>query len=97
MSDFKIEHSRGVQDGPADGVRVETTGNYIKLKGHGLFQRDKAVQRKERTNVNIEASVSAGMVLVHDAYRDIAISVSITEMAAILNEALRIGMVKEEK
>nr|DAU63862.1 MAG TPA: hypothetical protein [Caudoviricetes sp.] len=94
MDDFVIEHARNSKDGPIDAVRARTQGTYTKYRGHGLFQREKSIFRQENTRVNVEASVSAGVVLVHDERRDISISVSITEMAAILNEALRVGMTK---
>ncbi len=92
MSENNIKYAHTSNDGPADAVRAETQGSYIKFRGHGLYQRDKAILRKERTQVGMEASVSAGVVLLHDEYRDIAITVPLKELTSVLNEALRIGM-----
>ena len=79
-------------------MSAETVGTYTKFRGKGLFQEEeKQVIRQNVTNVWIKASVSAGVVCIHDRNRDQALAVSITEMAAILNEALRIGMVKKER
>jgi hypothetical protein len=43
------------------------------------------------TDVGIKASLQTGMVSINDRNRNQAIAVSITEMVAILNEALRYG------
>lgn len=98
MSDFVIKHGCSTKEGWTDVVSAETVGTYTKFRGKGLFQEEeKQVIRQNVTNVWIKASVSAGVVSIHDRNRDQALAVSITEMAAILNEALRIGMVKKER
>lgn len=47
------------------------------------------------TDVGIKAAVSTGVVSIYDRKRDYGIAVPITELAAILNEALRVGMTKK--
>lgn len=83
MSDFIIGHVTDPKEGPMDGVYAETKGTYTKFKGTGAFQKV--------TDVGIKASLQTGMVSINDRNRNQAIAVSITEMVAILNEALRYG------
>ena len=92
MSDFVIKRNTDPNVGPVDGVSVETEGIYTKFRGKGLFQTEKRIFRLEKTEVGIKAAVSTGVVSIYDRNRDQAIAVSITELAAILNEALRVGM-----
>ena len=54
------------------------------------IQADKIIERMER-DVGIKASLQTGMVSINDRNRNQAIAVSITEMVAVLNEALRYG------
>lgn len=91
MSDFFIGHITDPKEGPVDGVYAETKGAYTKFKGTGLFQKEKRIMRQEVTSVGIKASLQTGMVSINDRKRNQAIAVSITEMAAILNKALRYG------
>lgn len=91
MSDFVISHVTDPKEGPMDGVYAETKGTYTKFKENGMFQKEKRILRQEITNVGIKASLQTGMVSINDRKRDQAIAVSITEMVAVLNEALRYG------
>ena len=75
-----------------DGVSAETVGVYTKFRGKGLFQAEKRIIKQETTDVGIKAAVSTGVVSIYDRKRDYGIAVPITEIAAILNEALRVGM-----
>lgn len=95
MSDFTIKRVTDQKEGPIDGVSAETVGVYTKFKGKGLFQAEKRIIRQETTDVGIKAAVSTGVVSIYDRKRDYGIAVPITELAAILNEALRIGIVKK--
>ena len=97
MSDFVIKRNTDPNVGPVDGVSVETEGVYTKFRGKGLFQTEKRIFRQEKTEVGIKAAVSTGVVSIYDRNRDQAIAVSITELAAILNEALRVGIVNVEE
>lgn len=78
-----------------DGVSAETVGVYTKFRGKGLFQAEKRIIKQETTDVGIKAAVSTGVVSIYDRKRDYGIAVPITELAAILNEALRVGMTKK--
>ena len=99
MSDFIIGHVTDLKEGPMDGVYAETKGTYTKFKGTGAFQKEKRIlyQKEKRilyqkvTDVGIKASLQTGMVSINDRNRNQAIAVSITEMVAVLNEALRYG------
>lgn len=91
MSDFFIGHITDPKEGPVDGVYAETKGTYTKFKGTGVFRKEKRIMRQEVTSVGIKASLQTGMVSINDRNRNQAIAVSITEMVAILNEALRYG------
>lgn len=91
MSDFFIGHVTDPKEGPMDGVYTETKGTYTKFKGTGGFQKEKRIMRQEVTNVGIKASLQTGMVSINDRNRNQAIAVGITEMVAVLNEALRYG------
>lgn len=46
---------------------------------------------EEAYSIGIKASLQTGMVSINDRNRNQAIAVSITEMVAVLNEALRYG------
>lgn len=92
MSDFVIGHVTDPQEGLTDRVFADTKGTYTKFKGFGISQKEKKILRQEVTDVEIEASWQAGMVSINDRNRNQAIAVSIAEMAAILNEALRYGV-----
>lgn len=91
MSDFIIEHVTDSKEGPMDGVYAETKGTYTKFKGTGVFQKEKRILHQKVTDVGIKASLQTGMVSINDRNRNQAIAVSITEMVAVLNEALRYG------
>lgn len=91
MSDFIIGHVTDPKEGPMDGVYAETKGTYTKFKGTGAFQKEKRILHQKVTDVGIKASLQTGMVSINDRNRNQAIAVSITEMVAILNEALRYG------
>lgn len=90
MSDFIIGHVTDSKEGPMDGVYAETKGAYTKFKGTGAFQKEKRILYQKVTDVGIKASLQTGMVSINDRNRNQAIAVSITEMVAVLNEALRI-------
>lgn len=79
------------QEGPLDGVYAETKGTYTKFKGTGAFQKEKRILHQKVADVGIKASLQTGMVSINDRNRNQAIAVSITEMVAVLNEALRYG------
>lgn len=70
---------------------METRGVHTKFKGKGLYGREKTIFRQQETEVSMKASVSIGVVSITDKKRDTMITVSISEMAALLNEALRTG------
>mgnify|MGYP007046431112 CR=1 FL=1 len=91
MSDFIIGHVTDSKEGPMDGVYAETKGTYTKFKGTGVFQKEKRILHQKVTDVGIKASLQTGMVSINDRNRNQAIAVSITEMVAVLNEALRYG------
>lgn len=91
MSDFTIGHVTDQKEGPMDGVYAETKGTYTKFKGTGAFQKEKRIPYQKVTDVGIKASLQTGMVSINDRNRNQAIAVSITEMVAVLNEALRYG------
>lgn len=91
MNDFFIGHVTDPKEGPLDGLYAETKGTYTKFKGTGVFQKEKRIMRQEVTNVGIKASLQTGMVSINNRNRNQAIAVSITEMVAVLNEALRYG------
>lgn len=91
MSDFTIGHVTDQKEGPMDGVYAETKGTYTKFKGTGAFQKEKRILYQKVTDVGIKASLQTGMVSINDRNRNQAIAVSITEMVAVLNEALRYG------
>ena len=76
---------------PLDGVYAETKGTYTKFKGTGAFQKEKRILHQKVADVGIKASLQTGMVSINDRNRNQAIAVSITEMVAVLNEALRYG------
>lgn len=80
-----------LKEGPLDGVYAETKGTYTKFKGTGAFQKEKRILHQKVTDVGIKASLQTGMVSINDRNRNQAIAVSITEMVAVLNEALRYG------
>ena len=92
MNDFTIRRVTDPKEGPIDGVSAETVGVYTKFRGKGLFQAEKRIIT---TDVGIKAAVSTGVVSIYDRKRDYGIAVPITELAAILNEALRVGMTKK--
>ena len=92
MKDFTIRRVTDPKEGPIDGVSAETVGVYTKFRGKGLFQAEKRIIKQETTDVGIKAAVSTGVVSIYDRKRDYGIAVPITELAAILNEALRVGM-----
>ena len=56
-----------------------------------MYGREKTIFRQQETEVSMKASVSIGVVSITDKKRDTMITVSISEMAALLNEALRTG------
>ena len=91
MSDFIIGHVTDPKEGPLDGVYAETKGTYTKFKGTGAFQKEKRILHQKVADVGIKASLQTGMVSINDRNRNQAIAVSITEMVAVLNEALRYG------
>ena len=91
MEDFKITHVTDPEEGPADGCSVETRGVHTKFKGKGLYGREKTIFRQQETEVSMKASLSLGVVSIRDKKRDTMVTVSISEMAALLNEALRTG------
>ena len=91
MSDFIIGHVTDSKEGPMDGVYAETKGTYTKFKGTGVFRKEKRILHQKVTDVGIKASLQTGMVSINDRNRNQAIAVSITEMVAVLNEALRYG------
>lgn len=91
MSDFIIGHVTDSKEGPLDGVYAETKGTYTKFKGTGAFQKEKRILHQKVADVGIKASLQTGMVSINDRNRNQAIAVSITEMVAVLNEALRYG------
>ena len=93
MNDFTIRRVTDPKEGPIDGVSAETVGVYTKFRGKGLFQAEKRIIKQETTDVGIKAAVSTGVVSIYDRKRDYGIA--ITELAAILNEALRAGMAKK--
>nr|UWF97666.1 MAG: hypothetical protein [Bacteriophage sp.] len=62
-----------------------------KFKGTGAFQKEKRILHQKVADVGIKASLQTGMVSINDRNRNQAIAVSITEMVAVLNEALRYG------
>lgn len=97
MSQFHIKYTLCCADGPTDGVSAETEGVYTKFKGKGVFRKEKKINRKAMTKVDIKASVKLGVVSIHDLNRDQAIAVPIMQMAEIINEALRVGMIGNEK
>lgn len=97
MSDFTIGHVTDPKEGPVDGVFADTKGTYTKFKGFGAPQKEKRVLRQEVTDVGIKASLQTGMVSINDRNRNQAIAVSITEMVAVLNEALRYGTAGQGK
>lgn len=86
MSDFIIGHVTDPKEGPLDGVYAETKGTYTKFKGTGAFQKEKRILHQK-----VKASLQTGMVSINDRNRNQAMAVSITEMVAVLNEALRYG------
>ena len=90
-SEFKITHVTDPEEGPVDGCSVETRGVHTKFKEKGLYGREKTIFRQQETEVSMKASVSIGVVSITDKKRDTMITVSISEMAALLNEALRTG------
>lgn len=92
MKDFTIRRVTDPKEGPIDGVSAETVGVYTKFRGKGLFQAEKRIIKQETTDVGIKAAVLTGVVSIYDRKRDYGIAVPITEIAAILNEALRVGM-----
>lgn len=53
--------------------------------------KEKRILYQKVTDVGIKASLQTGMVSINDRNRNQAIAVSITEMVAVLNEALRYG------
>ena len=89
MNDFTIRRVTDPKEGPIDGVSAETVGVYTKFRGKGLFQAEKRIIKQETT------AVSTGVVSIYDRKRDYGIAVPITELAAILNEALRVGITKK--
>lgn len=89
MSDFAIRHVTDPKEGPMNGVYAETKGTYTKFKGTGAFHKEKRILHQKVTDVGIEASLQTGMVSINDRNRNQVIAVSITEMTAVLNEALR--------
>ena len=95
MSDFVIKHGCSIKEGWTDVVSAETVGTYTKFRGKGLFQAETRIIKQETTDVGIKAAVSTGLVSIYDRKRDYGIAVPITELAAILNEALRVGMTKK--
>ena len=95
MSDFTIGHVTDTKEGPMDGVYAETKGTYTKFKGTGAFQKEKRILYQKVTDVGIKASLQTGMVSINDRNRNQAIAVSITEMVAVLNEALRYGTCRQ--
>lgn len=96
QNNFVVAHVTDPKEGPIDGVSADTIGVYTKFRGKGLFQAEKRIIRQEKTNVGIKAAVSTGVVIIHDRNRDQAIAVPITELAAVLNEALRAGMAQNK-
>lgn len=74
--------------GPIDGVELDTQGVYTKFRGNDQFKR---IFKTEPTKINMKASLSNGTVSITDRNRNQMVSVSITELAAFLNEALRKG------
>lgn len=97
MSDFNIGRVTAPEEGPMDGVYAETKGTYTKFKGTGAFQKEKRILHQKVTDVGIKASLQTGMVSINDRNRNQEIAVSITEIAAVLNEALRHGMTEMGK
>ena len=91
VEEFKIAHVTDPAEGPLDGCSVETRGVHTKFRGKGLYGREKAIFRQQETEVSMKASLSIGVVSIRDKKRDTMITVSISEMAALLNEALRTG------
>lgn len=91
MNDFTIRRVTDPKEGPIDGVSAETVGVYTKFRGTGAFQKEKRILYQKVTDVGTKASLQTGMVSINDRNRNQAIAVSITEMVAILNEALRYG------
>lgn len=90
-SDFRIVHVTDPEDGPLDGCSVETRAVHTKFRGKGLYGREKSMFDQKETEVSMKASLSLGVVSIRDKKRDTMITVSISEMAALLNEALRTG------
>lgn len=91
VEDFKISYVTNPKEGPLDGCSVETRGVHTKFRGKGLHGREKTIFRQQETEVSMKASLSLGVVSISDKKRDTMITVSISEMAALLNEALRKG------
>ena len=85
MADFVLRKSTAL-NGPVDGVESETIGVYTKYKG-----KNSSIIDNERTNLSIKAAVSTGVITITDVNRKQGISMSIAELAAILNMTLREG------
>lgn len=85
MEEFHIKRA-APGHGPEDGVECNTTGTRTtQVTGN---------QKHKMIPVNVKASLSLGVVSIGDPGKDMVIGISITEMAAILNEALRAGAEK---
>lgn len=83
--EFQVRRVTNPKEGPADGV--ECTTKAVRTLFHkGIL--GKQMQQSE-TQVNIKASCSLGVVSISDQESGHMITVSITEMAAILNTALK--------
>lgn len=89
MEEFKITRVEDPSYGPMDGVECRTDGVRTIFLGKGNLRK---ISRQEKTKVDIKASCSVGVVSISDPKRNIMYTLSISEMAAILNEALRVGM-----
>lgn len=71
-------------EGPLDGVGLIANGIHTKFGGRGDKRR---IVKQNNTEVSIKASVELGVVSISDRSRDIMLSVSIHDMAAVMVEA----------
>ncbi|MEI3450522.1 MAG: hypothetical protein V8Q67_03415 [Blautia massiliensis (ex Durand et al. 2017)] len=93
MNDFTIRRVTHLKEGLIDGVSAETVAVYTKFRGKGLFQAEERIIKQETMDVGIKAAVLTWVVSIYDRKRDYGIAVPITELVAILNEALRVGII----
>lgn len=84
--EFEIRRVTDPAEGPLDGVECTIEAVRTTFAGMGRF---KSIRRQDKTQVSVKASCQLGIISISDQEKNQMLTLSISELAVILNEALR--------